>query len=286
MKDSRHFSAKVPVLAARLESPHIEPGKVDLLCIIRTMTRTRPILYIFAISHYCEKARWALDHLGIDYELRYVAPGEHGKIAKQLGAPGSSVPYLSVAGQVIQGSDKIIDWADKASDSETDRLTPEVDRDALDQIEKRIDDIAGVHVRRFYYSEALVEHPETVRPIFTRDLPLAKKVLIRLAWNKIRRVMINRMDLGSQQGLESRDIIKGELDWVDRLLSDGRKYLVGNKFSRADIAVASLLAPLALPPEHPAYAKIQHPPRLASDVANWNQRPSLNWVRDIYSKHR
>jgi len=26
-----------------------------------------PRLYIFPISHYCEKARWALDYLNVDY---------------------------------------------------------------------------------------------------------------------------------------------------------------------------------------------------------------------------
>jgi glutathione S-transferase len=248
------------------------------------MASTQPVLYVFAISHYCEKARWALDYLGLDYELRFVAPGEHGKIAKELGAQGSSVPYLSMDRQVIQGSREIIDWADGAGPER--RLTPKEDRDAWLEIENRVDSVAGVHIRRYYYSEALVEYPETVRPIFTRDLPMFKKALVSLAWNKIRGIMIKRMDLGKKQGLESRDIVERELDWLDELLADGRQYLVGNAFTRADMAVASLLAPLALPPEHPTYATMAHPPRLASDVASWSRRPSLGWVRDIYSKHR
>ena len=250
------------------------------------MNSSKPALYIFAISHYCEKARWALDYLGIDYELKHVAPGEHMQIAKELGAPRTSVPYLSVDGQVIQGSADIIDWADTATTSKDKRLTPDVDRDVCLQIEKRVDKIAGVHVRRFYYSEALVEFPNTVRPMFTRDLPLPKKLRISMGWGKIRKLMIARMDLGTEQGQESRDITEGELDWVDEQLSDGRKYLVGDELSRADIATASLLAPLALPSEHPTYNKMKLPPRMAADVSSWEQRPSLQWVRDIYAKHR
>jgi len=73
------------------------------------MPSITPVLYVFAISHYCEKARWTLDYLGIDYELRHVAPGEHGQIAKKLGAPRTSVPYLSTGDEVIQGSADIID---------------------------------------------------------------------------------------------------------------------------------------------------------------------------------
>jgi len=250
------------------------------------MATFKPVLYVFAISHYCEKARWALDYLGIDYELRFVAPGEHRQIAKKLGAPGSSVPYLLADGQVIQGSAAIIDWADDTAPPGGKCLTPNADRDKCEQIEKRIDDIAGVHIRRYYYSEALVEYPQTVRPIFTRDLPLAKKLLIRIAWGKIRDLMIAGMDLGAKQGQASKDIVEGELNWIDDLLSGGRAYLVGDRFSRADIAVASLLAPLALPPQHPTYGTITHPPRMAGDVANWEERPCIQWVRGIYARHR
>jgi len=262
-------------------------GRLPKECTILTMTQKKPVLYVFAISHYCEKARWALDYLGLPYVLQFVAPGEHGKIARQLGAPASSVPYLKVDGQVIQGSADIVDWADSAATGPARHLNPDdANLAKCQEIEKRIDDIAGVHIRRFYYSEALVEHPETVRPIFTKGLPLSKKLLISLAWKKIQGIMTKRMDLGLKQGLESRDVVRQELDWVDDLLADGRKYLVGERLSRADIAVASLLAPLVLPTEHPTYAAMKHPPRLASDVATWNQRPSLTWVRSIYSQHR
>jgi len=250
------------------------------------MNAPKPVLYIFAISHYCEKARWALDYLGIDYDLQHVAPGEHGQIAKKLGAPGTSVPYLSVGGKIVQGSADIIDWADGTTSSPEKRLTPDANLDECLQIEKRVDDIAGVHVRRFYYSEAMVEFPKTVRPMFTRDLPLMKKLKISMAWGKIREIMIARMDLGTEQGQESRKITEGELDWIDKLLSDGGKFLVGDKFSRADMTVASLLSPLALPAEHPTYNKIKHPPRMAADVSRWDQRPSIRWVRDIYAQYR
>lgn len=250
------------------------------------MRATVPIFYAFAISHYCEKARWALDYLGINYDLRYVAPGEHRQIAQQLGAPASSVPYLDLGDRVIQGSADIISWAESTPCVNGVRLTPDVDIETAADIEKRADDIAGVHVRRFYYSEAMVEHPATVRPIFMRHMPLLKKFLIYLGWSKIRKIMISRMDLGTAQGNESQSIIEVELDWIDAMLVDGRSYLVGERFSRADLGVASLLSPLILPEEHPTYSNVTHPPRLAVTVSGWRSRPSLCWARDIYAKHR
>ncbi len=79
------------------------------------MATRQPVLYVFAISHFCEKARWALDHLGIAYELRYLAPGEHAELAKKLGAPKSSVPFLDTNGKLIQGSSAIISWAEETT---------------------------------------------------------------------------------------------------------------------------------------------------------------------------
>lgn len=250
------------------------------------MSVSTPLLYVFAISHYCEKARWALDYLGIDYELRFVAPGEHRQLARKLGARHSYVPYLSADGQLVQGSANIIDWADDVTPDPDKRLTPVGGREQCEQIEKRIDDIAGVHVRRLYYSEALVEYPGTIRPFFTRDLPLPKKLLTSIAWGKIRKIIIADMDLGAAQRQESRDIVERELDWVDELLADGRNTLLDSRFSRADIAVASLLSPLVLPAKHPTYQMMQHPPKLAEDIARWAERPSLQWVSEIYDKYR
>lgn len=246
----------------------------------------KPVLYIFAISHYCEKACWALDYLDIDYKITHVAPLIHRRITKQLGALRSSLPILVADGQTVQGSAEIIDWAEAAASADFKQLTPANAREECLEIEKRLDDIAGVHTRRYYYSEALVDHPDTVRPIFTKDLPRIQKLLVAATWGVVRRRMIDVMDLGPEQGQDSKRIVDGELSWLDGMLSDGRQVLVGDQFSRADIAAASLLAPLAVPKEHPTYADLRLPPTLTSELANWQNRPSLNWVREIYAEYR
>jgi glutathione S-transferase len=110
----------------------------------------KPLLYVFAISHYCEKARWALDRLEIDHELLYPPVGLHMQIAKNLGAARSSVPILIADERVVQGSAAIIDWADAATAEDADRLTPASVCDPCREIERRADDVLGVHVRRFY----------------------------------------------------------------------------------------------------------------------------------------
>ncbi|MDP6980650.1 MAG: glutathione S-transferase family protein [Myxococcota bacterium] len=247
----------------------------------------RPDLYVFAISHYCEKARWALDYLGIEYELRHLAPGRHMEVAAQLGAPGSSLPLLVSGEQVVQGSSAIIDWAEATAATPSKRLDPALEFAAeCRALERRLDDLVGVHGRRYYYSEALVDYPDTVLPIFARDLVPEERSLIEENWGVTRQLMMGLMDLGPEQWEESRRIVIDELDWFDGLIADGRRFLVGDRFSRADITAASILAVLALPSEHPTYAALEIPPNARADLERWSQRPAVAWVREIYRAYR
>ena len=255
-----------------------------------------PVLYIFAISHYCEKARWALDYLNIDYRLQHLSPISYMKFLRSLGVADTTLPVLTVGSLTLQGSSQIIDWAEthcesgskSGQESEIRVLAADSDADISRsrEIEQRLDDLAGVHIRRYYYSEALLNQPQQIRRIFSRHLPWHQQLMLRLAWNKICQYMIRPLDLGAEQGRESRQIIDTELDWLDQLLAGNRRFLVGERFSRADIAAASLLSPLVLPAQHPTYHRMQLPPGLAADAADWQERPSMRWIRDIYRDYR
>jgi glutathione S-transferase len=247
----------------------------------------RPILYLFAISHYCEKARWAVDHCGIGYEPRFVMPGVNRSIAKKLGAKSGSLPFMHTASGVVAGSAAVIDWADAHRGTMRQSLAG-ADSVEVRDIEQRLDDVLGVHVRRFYYSDALINDPASVRPIFSRGLPLLQKITVTTGWSQIVRVMIRWMDLGPQQGRESRDIVESELDWLDGLLSDGRPFLTGQQFTRADITAASLLAPFVTPETHPMYANqsLAWPEAAGKTVALWKDRPALKWVKQVYGTQR
>lgn len=259
---------------------------------------TTPVLYIFAISHYCEKARWALDYLNIEYRLQHLSLITYGKFVRGLGVADTCLPVLTAGSLTLQGSSRIIDWAEAQSRpgrSSPERISLEkrslevdniTDVSSAREIEQRLDDVAGVHVRRFYYADALLNQPQKVRPIFCANLTWQEQIMLRLAWGRICKYMIRGLDLGVEQGRESRRIIETELDWLDGLLADGRAFLLGEHFSRADIAAASLLSPLVLPLEHPTYHNLQLPPGVAADVAGWQERRSIRWIGDIYRNYR
>jgi len=243
-----------------------------------------PQLYIFPISHYCEKARWALDYLNVGYELHCVAPGVHADLLAKLGAKGTSLPVLLSDGCAIQGSHEIIEWAERHSCNGLSLLP--VDLPTAVDIESRLNEVLGVHVRRMYYSEALVEHPDTVLPIFSDYLAEEEARFVRDAWEFIAAAMVEKMDLGVDQGQESRQIVLEQLEWLDTLLDDGRSYLVDESFSRVDLGAAALLAPLVLVPEHPTYSGLQVPPGLAQDISDWQHRPVSQYVTSMYRQHR
>ena len=59
--------------------------------------------------------------------------------------------------------------------------------------------------------------------------------------------MMRMHDITPDAAAESRSILELELDWLEGTLADNRRYLSGDRFSRADITVASLLAFFARP---------------------------------------
>jgi len=242
------------------------------------MTKTKPRLVTFGISHYCEKARWALDWHGIDYEEVSWAPGLHQIFAKRCGAEGTALPILLLDESIIQGSDKIIDWADKNTPHKNRTLTHSDSR----TIERRADDAMSVHIRRLSFARMLPQSAHLVKPAFLQHTTVPHRLAGSMMWPVAVRVMMRAYDVTTQASAESRDRLNVELDWVESMLSDGRRYLAGNSFSRADIAVATPLAHIARPAEHGRFYPMPLNETLKDDYALWLDRPAISWVRDLY----
>ena len=76
------------------------------------------------------------------------------------------------------------------------------------------------------------------------------------------------------------------MSWLEEQIETGGGYLDGKDFSRLDLAAASLLSPLALPPEMKLYRGFDYPPSLKAVIANWSGRPAIEWTRKIYATCR
>lgn len=246
------------------------------------MPKVLPQLVTFGLSHFCEKARWGLDWHGIEYEEISWAPGVHQILAKRCGADQTTVPILLDGDVCIQGSNKILDWADKNAQDGKKHLT----HSDAGEIEERADEVIGPQVRRLIYAETLPQSPEAVKPALFRNTSTGNRILGNMMWPVTRRVMMRMYEISPSAASESRSKLEDELDWLDGMLSDGRRYLAGDRFSRADVAVASLLAPFARPQEMSVFREISLPMSLQGDCERWRDRPTMTWVRSQYRDHR
>jgi glutathione S-transferase len=63
-------------------------------------------------------------------------------------------------------------------------------------------------------------------------------------------------------------------------------YLVGDRFSIADLTAASLLSPVLFPPECQARIFEPRAPGLQKWLARWADHPGVAWMKRIFARHR
>ena len=251
------------------------------------MNDPKPVLWHIAISHYNEKARWALDHKGIDYERRAPTPGPHMLAALWLTrGTHKTFPILCIGGETIGDSTAIIGalearWPEPPLYPED----PVERRRALD-LEDYFDEEVAPDVRLLAFHEA-TRDPATVER-FTVDLlpgPLRDSNAVRAGGQRFFSTFAGlRYGVKSEQAAERAR--RGTLAGFDRLESElsGREYLVGDEFTVADLSAASLLYPMVRPPEAPELPPA--PPALERFREPLSERPGYKWVEEIFRRHR
>jgi glutathione S-transferase len=250
------------------------------------MADARPRLITFAASHFCEKARWALDWHGIEYDEIGWPPGLHVILGKYYGAKHRTLPIVLDGAEVVQGSGAIIDWTESKTRHRGRSLTPKSNLAEAQEIERRANEIIGPHVRRLAFAEAMPSHAHLIKSALFYNATGWRRQAGNLMWPVARRIMRRMYDLGPGAAAESRAKLEAEFDWLDGKLADGRAYLAGDRFSRADLTVASLLANFARPKQLLAQHGMKGPEALAADVNRWSERPVMRWVMAQYQAHR
>src|SRR5438128_1627857 len=105
-----------------------------------------PVLWHLKVSHYNEKARWALDYKRIPHLRRAAIPGRHANIAQRLGG-GRTFPVLELDGETVGDSTLIIEALERRQpDPPLYPADPDERRRAL-EIEDFFDEELGPHLR-------------------------------------------------------------------------------------------------------------------------------------------
>jgi glutathione S-transferase len=199
-------------------------------------------------------------------------------------APRSSVPILKTDQAVIQGSTEIIDFLERTFPDRS--LTPPDPRDANSALEweKYLDEEIGVTLRLWFYHHTLPHRDRALRFLCT-DATWLQRSLFALSFAPIRVKMTQLMNINAVTASAAERRFALAFDRLDQALERG-PFLVGNRFSRADLSACSLLWPLCRPGESESEVEALFAPTICALRKQLQHRRFYRWVLERYQEDR
>jgi glutathione S-transferase len=241
-------------------------------------------LITIPVSHYCEKVRWGLDYLQLPFQELPHMPPFHRQATGKYG--GESTPVLIAGdGTIVTDSTQCLRYLDKLQPGKLYPIEPNVQA-LTTELELLFNQTLGVHTRRWGYSYILT--PKLVYSRWTVGVPLWEKLLFPIVFPKIRSMVQAGMDITDTSAAESFVQINKVLARVGEVLSDGRKYLLGDRFSAIDITFAALAAPILQPQQaHIPPARLDElPTQMQSEIRHCQATPAGEFGLRMYREHR
>jgi len=244
-----------------------------------------PLLVTIGPSHYCEKARWALERAGIVYEEEPHAPLLHWAYTLPR-AKTRTVPLLLVEGEApITDSTDILRYADRACRPD-ERLFP--DDPALlpdvERLESRFDEELGPAARRLAYCYVTLDAKLFVG-LFARSLPPGERRVFEHGERVFRALLRKAFKVSDGAAARTRAKLEALFDDVSTLVKDGRRYLVGGRLTAADVAFVSLSGP-ALLLERTDEELGRLPREFASTVRALRATPAGRFALELHARER
>jgi len=216
---------------------------------LRAVPSQAPRLITIPISHYCEKARWALDRAGLDYRERAHLQVFHRFAARRAGG-GVTVPVLVCKEGVLKESEEILDYADRLTDSERSLYPADpVAAAEVRALTRDFDERLGPHGRRWMYQE-LRDRRDLALAYGCAGVPAWERRTIPFAFGAMMRVIDHFLDVTPATARASEGEVRKVFDAVGERLADGRSYLCGERFTAADLTFSALAAAVVMPPEY------------------------------------
>lgn len=250
------------------------------------MTET-PVLITIPISHYCEKARWALDRAGIAYRERAHLQVIHWIPVARAGG-GKTAPVLVWGDRVFADSADILEEA--SGRAPHDRVLFPDDPAAAAEVRSLqgdFDAVLGPEGRRWMYFNLRGRRDIAIAYACT-GVPAWQRRGLPLAYPIVGRIIDRYLDITPASAAESEAKVRATFDRVAERLSDGRPYLGGERFTAADLTFASLSASLLMPPEYgvPLPQPDDLPPAMAAKVREFRAHPAGEFALKMFREER
>jgi len=213
-------------------------------------------LITIRFSHYNERARWALDRLGVGYTEEPWMPLFHfpavvwatrgrGSSPDRVSTRFSTPLLLTDDGQRIGDSGAIVRWASDRFGTEETSLYPAAHRREIEAFEQRMHDEIGPHTRRIAYSIALL-NPALMKKIAEANVGPRQAAAFGRALPIVSAMIRRALAIGPVSAQRSLDRLRARRDALGKEL-EGRRYLFGDRFTAADLTLACMFAPAILP---------------------------------------
>ena len=244
-------------------------------------------LITIPISHYCEKARWALERAGLPYTEERHVQGVHQIVARRAGGR-KTVPVLLAPEGVFAESEEILAYADESLPEEL-RLFPAEPalRAEVESLSRWLDEGLGPDARRVMYTYML-EQKRLMLKVNNQGVPRWEGAAMTAFWPVMVRFASRelRIDPAGPERDEAR--AWEAFETIGERLADGRRYLCGDRFTAADLTFAALSAAVTVPPEYgvslPQPDNLPEP--VASAVRAFRAHPAGAFALRIFREER
>ena len=244
-------------------------------------------LITITTSHFCEKARWALDLLDVDYLEEGHISQLHRRSVKRVGGTGT-VPVLVTDDGVFDDSDDIISWAN-AQHQGTFNLLPETDeeKEAVQKWMTLFNEELGVCARHIGYSWAFQNNKLMLR-LAKQGVPAWEKMVIQLLLPVAKNVRAKKLNITPKSLKKDVNRVTRIFAKVSHHLASVDGFLVGNRLTVADITFAALAGPLILAKREDALQPYidELPPGAAYQIQQWRQTKAGAFIQSLYQNYR
>ncbi len=243
-------------------------------------------LITIPISHFCEKARWALELADISYREEAHLQVLH-YVPARLAGGGMSVPVLvTEEGEVFGESSDILHWVDREAQLGLYPDDPEQRRE-VETLEDTFGVGLGPHARLWMYHHFLDRKDLAVR-YGGRGTPNWQQRGLGAMFAPVAWFIRKRFSVTPGQAEKSLQLAQQQMDMAAERLEAGNGFLVGEGFTAADLSFACMAVPLLFPDEYgvPLPRPEELPDVCAKVVARNRAHPAGRFALKMFREHR